>query len=405
MGLQIGIGSGKGQSPFNIGRQAAREAISAMRRPLPHQGIAFTFASSRYAPEDLLRGIKTVLGAVPVIGATTAGELSPKGVDSDTCIVMCLFSDNLNISIGLGEECGRNSRAAGHHCAHAANKALLEQIKKYSVSGRERLCFIALFDGLRGNGSNIIRGIQEALGTSFPIVGGAAADDFYFNETKQFYDSAVYTDSVAGVLFGGELSIGIGARHGWRPLGKTMTVSQSMDNIVMEIDGRPAAKIYEHYFENEVRLIGKEPLTKLAILYPVGMSIPGEEEFLIRHPMNIKQNGAMVFAGEVPEGSAVRLMMGSRESALESAKLAALEAKNNLAGAEPRFLIVFDSASRRRLLGREAPKEIEAIRSVFNDIPFVGFCTYGEFAPLKSELHAGTSYFHNESIVILAVGS
>jgi len=61
--------------------------------------------------------------------------------------------------------------------------------------------------------------------------------------------------------------------------------------------------------------------------------------------------------------------------------------------------MVFDSASRFTLLGRQASRELEIIKAVFGEnTPLIGIYTYGEQAPLKSINYLGRSYFHNQSI-------
>jgi hypothetical protein len=54
---------------------------------------------------------------------------------------------------------------------------------------------------------------------------------------------------------------------------------------------------------------------------------------------------------------------------------------------------VFDSISRNKLLGRKSEKEIQIIKEVLGkNVPFIGFYSYGEQAPLKS-LHLYCTYW------------
>jgi len=56
------------------------------------------------------------------------------------------------------------------------------------------------------------------------------------------------------------------------------------------------------------------------------------------------------------------------------------------------------------LLGRQENIEISAIKEVFGaDVPILGAYTLAEEAPLNSTDYLGTSYFHNNSIAILAM--
>ena len=67
--------------------------------------------------------------------------------------------------------------------------------------------------------------------------------------------------------------------------------------------------------------------------------------------------------------------------------------------------MVFDSAARFSFSGRQNEKELSIINEAFGkNIPLIGIYTNGEQAPLKSINYLGRTYFHNQSIGILAIG-
>ncbi|MFH1459555.1 MAG: FIST N-terminal domain-containing protein [Candidatus Omnitrophota bacterium] len=394
MAIQVGIGSNKDMESYAAGSFAAMQALDRMGSNDPN--MVFCFASSRFDHPDLIRGIKSVIPNAPLVGCTTAGEITQNGPDKKSVTVLALKSDNLYAALGIGRNINKNSRSSGQEVAR-------DTIVK-TPKGEIRHAFMMLPDGLNGNGVEIIRGIQEVLGTSFPIVGGSAGDDFLFQKTFQYYEENVYENSVVGVLFSGEISVGIGARHGWYPLGKPRIVTEADHNIIKKLDGKPAARIYEDYFGKRVADLKNEPMARMSVMYPLGMSIPEEEECIIRNAMRINEKGELICAGEVPCGSEIRVMMGSKETALKAAKKAAEVALSGLRK-KAEIVFVFDSVSRERLFGRKSKEEIEIVRETFGkDTPIIGFYTYGEQAPLGATVHLGQTFFHNETIVVFAIG-
>ena len=392
MATRVGVGLSDRENSFAAGKEATLFARSQTRQAEPD--LVIVFASANFEQKDLLEGVVSVTGITPLVGCTGAGEITVRGVEERAVAVMVVSSDKIEFATGLGERINTDARAAGHHAAREAVKA---RIKNRSV-------FMMLPDGLTGNGADVIRGIQETLGTSFPIVGGSAADEFLFKKTFQYSKGKVLSDSVCGVLFGGNIAFGVGARHGWRPLGKHRKVTRARLNRIEKIDNKPAVEIYEGYFGKDIDDL-REPLARMAILYPLGMAIPGEEEYLVRNALRVEEDGSLVCAGEVPEGSEIRLMMSSKEFVLEAARKAADEALRGMEGVKIKLAIIFNSISRRKLLGRMAQREIEVVRQALGrDVPIIGFYSYGEQAPLRAEMHIGKSYFHNESVVILAIG-
>ena len=310
--------------------------------------------------------------------------------------VAAIRSDTLKVSVGLGLRVSDNPRQAGQEVATQTTKA-----KLLNPHG-----FLMFPDGISGNAAEVIRGVQDIFGLSFPIVGGSAADDFGFSRTYQYFGRQVYSNCVVGVLLTGPIALGIGARHGWQPLGKPRLVTQSLANVVKQLDRQPAANLYESYFGKQAHSLKSEELADMSILYPMGMPIPGEEEYLLRNILRVDPDGSLVYAGEVPEGSEVRLMMGSKQKAIEAARRAAEMAMSAIAPRTPSFGLVFSSCSRSRLFGRQAGDEIHAIREILGStIPMIGFYGYGEQAPLTAAGFRGRSHFHNETLVVVVISA
>jgi len=119
----------------------------------------------------------------------------------------------------------------------------------------------------------------------------------------------------------------------------------------------------------------------------------------------IRDDESIIFQGDVPEGSQIRLMISTKESCLSAAHQALDEAKNGLWGYKTKFVLVFESISRYIVLGRQADKELEILKEGLDkDTPIIGLYTYGEQAPLKSMNYQGRTHFHNQTITILAIG-
>lgn len=394
MATWIGIGSSHTSDSTKAGQEAATQAMEAMGQPYPD--LVLLFASVRFDQEALLKGVTSVTENAPLVGCSTAGEILTEGPLRRSLVVAVIRSDSLKVATGLGLRVSDNSRQAGQEAATQAAKAKLA-----NPHG-----FLLFPDGLSGNAAEVIHGVQDIFGLSFPIVGGSAADDFGFTRTYQYFDSHVYTNSVVGILLAGPISLGIGARHGWQPLGKPRLVTRATSNIVQELDGESAVNLYEMYFGKQAASLQSEQLADMSILYPLGMPIPGEEEYLLRNILRVDSDGSLVYAGEIPTGAEVRLMMGSKAKALEAARRAAEQARVAIAPRTPTFGMVFSSCSRARLFGREAPEEIAIVREVLgHQVPLIGFYDYGEQAPMTAAGFRGRSYYHNETLVVAAISA
>jgi hypothetical protein len=123
--------------------------------------------------------------------------------------------------------------------------------------------------------------------------------------------------------------------------------------------------------------------------------------------MFVDENGSITCAAEIPEGSEVRIMMGTRESAITMATQAAENARIQLGGKTPKAILIFNCIARKKLLGMRGGEEIDAIRSILGrDVPLIGFYTYGEQAPINGEsrnIERCNTVFHNETVVIYVI--
>ena len=158
----------------------------------------------------------------------------------------------------------------------------------------------------------------------------------------------------------------------------------------------------------EAKKLQEETLAKLAITYPLGMTVAGSDEMLIRDPITVDANGSITCAAEIPEGSEIRLMIGSREEAVKVAKVAAKKAIEQLDGTPAKAVIIFNCIARNKLFGERSGDEIDAIQeAVGKETPLIGFYTYGEQAPLGGEgrnIEKWNSAFNNETVDIFVFG-
>ena len=393
MTMQVGIGLGLDSDAGQAAREAVRQARGNVRKE--KIDLVIIFASSNISSFTILKTVNSLLGEVPVLGCSGYAIISNKGIFKQGVLIMLIgLPDATYLNTGCVKKISSKS---GFKAGEELGEKMLS-----GFQGMRRNLSVVFSDGLITNKSNLIYGLQEKLGQSFPLIGASASDNMRFQKTEIYYNQEACEDAACGMLLGGRIDFGFGVKHGWKPLGKPRSVTKSSANILYEIDEIPAAKIYEEYLAYSPAKLKRE-LKRISLRYPIGIRLPGEEEYLLRNVTGINAE-ALIMNGDIPENSQVRLMIGTKESCLDAAGEAAEEAKTALQSKTADFVLVFDSVSRHLLLGRQNAAELEIIKNKLgNDAPIMGIYTYGEDAPLKAVNYQGRAYCHNQTIAILAV--
>lgn len=395
MSVEMGVGVSWQADVFAAGTQAAEQCLTHLSGRTPD--LVLVFSSIRFADPKLLKGIRSVTGATPLVGCTDAGGISTAGPKRRCVTVIGLIAKGGRFVTGIARDASHNPTKAGE----ALGNALLGDSPAYPKG------LLMFPDGLSTSGSEVLRGLEKRVGLDLPIVGGAAADDFFFQKSFQYFNDEVLTDSVPGVLFCGDIKLGIGVRHGWVPLGRPRRVTRAAGRVVYQLDKLPAVSIYEDYLGIKREDLMGEPLAHVAITYPLGTSIEGQSEYLLRDAIRVGRAGSLICTGEIQQGSSVRLMIGGYESALEAAQQAAYDAAEQVGRQRLAGALIFSSVARQKVLGSEFHGEIDVIRDALggSGVRLGGFYTYGEVAPSESgKGKKRSTMFHNESVVVLGLG-
>ncbi len=393
--MNVGLGFSQLEDPILAANEAIGQAMLGLKKT--PATLAFIFTSIKFAHPLVLKTANNLLREIPIFGCSSLGIMTNQGVFKHGFAILLLgLNHQMFFNVAAVKDIDKKDSLL-------SGKELGDKLL-FGFKNVPRSLSIILSDKLITEGTHLINGLQEILGKSFPLIGASASDNFENHKTYQYLNKEILSNSCSGILFGGKFNFGFGIKHGWKALGKMRCITSSSGNVIHEIDGLAAVKLYADYFAKNTLDLTKE-LRRISIYYPLGIYLPGEKEYLLRNIISIKDDGSLVTQGDIPENSKIRLMISTEDSRLAATVAACEEAKRNLATQKIKLLIVFDSAARFSTLGRQNDIELRIIKEVFGEnTPLIGIYTNGEQAPLKSIDYLGRTYFHNQSINILAIG-
>jgi len=398
MGLNVGVGVSAHEDSYTAGMEAAKKALEELNSDKAN--VLLVFGAPKFNQQKLLDGVTSVTKKTPMIGGTSAGERSTKGLSVQSVVVMAMASKDVKFSVGLGKDIKKNAMKAGAQAAKAALKNMPKNIAK---------TFLITPDGLAGDGMSIVEGAQSVLGENFEIVGGSAGDEAAFKKTFQYYNGKVYQNVVPGLLIGGKIKTATGVRSGWESIGNRLTCTKAIGNVVYKFGDKSALDVYKDYL-GEKR---SRRLPAVALEYPFGMidkkaKIKNEEYFQLRAPMSVdEKKGTISLAARIPEGTDVTITGATRDTVINGSKVAAVQAKETLGKIKPKVVFMFSCVARKIVLARRTKEEITAVKNILGkDVPLIGFYTYGEIGPIDKRVKSlKSTRYHNQTVVLLALGN
>jgi hypothetical protein len=350
---------------------------------LPGAQVVFYFLSPDYPhKEKYFSLLKKTYPDARLIGCTTSGEIAHDDVHLGTAVSTALKLRHTKIKVA-------HTTVTGAKESYEAGKTVAKELAAPDLA----FIFI-LSDGLKVNGTRLVRGILENTREDLLMTGGLAGDGVHFKETGVGVDTLPKNGVIAAIgFYGDKLKVSSGTGGGWTKFGHTRRVTRSCDNMLYEMDGKNALELYIKYLGDEAK-----NLPASGQFFPLCIKPAADSEHeVVRAFLGIDKNEkSLLFAGDVPEGAIAQLTRGSAESIVAGATEAADTAMETMRGAEPRNTVGFlvSCAGRLIVMNQHVSDEIEAVRKELGDIPFTGFYSYGEICnhsrTKKCDLHNQT---------------
>ena len=329
---------------------------------------------------DKLAEVRAAYPRAKIMGCSTAGEICGTQVTDDSMVVTAIrFAHSTVEGACIQIQAEENSFRLGERLAQSLEPRGLRHV-------------FVLSNGLKINGSDLVRGLTSVLPLDVAVTGGLAGDGGRFLETPVLWGGDVQFDTVAAIgLYGDRLKIGYGSLGGWDPFGPERLITRSCGNKLYEFDGKSALELYKKYFGEHAK-----GLPATGLLFPLSIRTREGERGLVRTLLAIDDaEQSMVFAGDIPEGAYARLMKANFDRLIDGA-VGAAKTNQDMMGSFPAELaILISCVGRKMVLRQRIEEEVEGVREVLGlQAVLTGFYSYGEISPhapgSRCELHNQT---------------
>ncbi len=232
----------------------------------------------------------------------------------------------------------------------------------------------------------VISGLESSLGAGVPIVGGSSADNDVSGQWAQLTQAGVHLNAVIVSVLFPSTKLHFAFHSGYEPTEIKGHVTRADGRILYEIDGRPAAEVYNDWTSGVLQdalTTGEQNVLPLTTLYPLGRvvgSVGGTAYHQLSHPDRITPERGLSLFSDVEVGDEVWLMQGTRQSLVERGgrvARAAMQAGNIKADDIAGGLVIY-CAGCMLTVQDQMDEVVGHLNDALDGHPFLGSFTFGE---------------------------
>ncbi len=174
-----------------------------------------------------------------------------------------------------------------------------------------------------GKEEAVLEGIRSVVGPGTPILGGSSSDNTFAGAWAQFSGDAFHTDGfVISVLFPSR-PLMMTVQNGCAPTGRNGVVTAADGRRLIEIDGEPAAQVYERWTNGAIAAPqpgdGGRMIMGSTSLWPLGRvrsHLGDVPYYMLMQPAFVQPDGSLDLLANVKVGERLWQMEGKPEHLL-----------------------------------------------------------------------------------------
>lgn len=352
----------RGYSHSRDAAEAAEQLHSSIYHP--DSALAVFFCSTDYDLHTLEREMNARFAGVPLIGCTSATEITPAGYMTGGIVGFSLARPDF-ISVSTSIHSLRNfSISDGHDIV----RDLLRQLddRTDGLPADNTFAFL-MIDGLSKSEEMVLSAIASALG-DIPMFGGSAGGGLTFQRSYVFQNGRFHSDAAVLMLVRTRLPVRLFTNDHFVSSGTKMVVTEAdpVSRIVSEINAEPAGREY-------ARLVGldvDELSPMIFATHPVVVKVGGR--YYTRAIQKVNEDESLTFFCAIDKGIVLTVANGT--DLLESTRKLFDRIYSDIG--VPQLVIGCDCIL--RALELEEKRLKEAVGRLFARNNVIGFGTFGE---------------------------
>ena len=352
------------------GKTCAKKAVL----DLNETKIAFIINSNKYNQEELIKGVKSVVGTAPIIGfSSDEGVIIPDGYldprKSPYATMLAIGDNETKVGTAIAHRVG-NEKNIGKI---VAQKAMQKVGTTYSPA-------YYLMIVLSGKEEEYAKGIRDVIG-DVPCFGGKITS----KDNKIFTEDMIITDGIAVAFFYTNKKIeNIYSSKYHETIHSGVITKVSDKNKLDEIDEIKALKRYCEWTGKKIKDVRNDKLYEESILKPLAIKTEDGSLAVIKQPLFGNNDYSMEMSNDIFVNTAVTQMQISKEELVNSPSIVLRDLKRKIKKESNGFLI-FHNNARKNILNEDEIEELsKRLKKEADGIPFLVTFTTSEFGKGES---------------------
>lgn len=347
-------------------RAGAKELASELTAGVRDARFGFITTTVDVDTDALRAALAAALPGVPFVGVTSCRSVIGAGqlVQGAAAAALWLTGDEVKAAV-VSRALTSATEAAGADLVTAAQHML------------GATPAFAIFSPTPGLEEPLLRGLSGGLKNT-PLLGGSAADNDISGKWKVFTRDGCLTAGVVLALVSWPGAVSVPWASGALPTQFKATVTRVEGRVIRELDGQPAARVYDGWLDGALKaelksgasILAKTSFTPLGVMRSTGITL--------LHPERIVDGTGIACFAEVSKGEQVALVKSTklglqgRPASIISRALGGADAK------KPRGVLLAYCAGCMLAIDPDTKPMVDAIRKVIGDAPLAGSFHFGE---------------------------
>lgn len=375
--IRAGVGISTETNAARAALEAARQATQALDGRNAEWCVAFATSEHAAHLDTVLTTLSEATGTPYIAGCSASGILaSGMEIEDGAALgLLAVASDQIRATPFLFHDTGDQGLTAGVRLGQ----------RLANSHGSDDLLLVWP-DPMHVRPDRLLQSIDAVLG-GIPVVGGAASSRPADEATIQFCGSESSSAAVAGIRLGGKFRHAIGVTQGCSPLGDPLGVTRAHENLVLELDGRPALDVLRE--RAPAGLFSGDLACAFDFLFVGLLPDPREAahaagEYLVRNIVaGDPDTGVLAVADRVEEGQHILFVRREAKAAREDLRGLLERVSPERTELDYRFGLYFNCRARGRSLYDADGVDSALLAQALPGVPILGLFSNAEIGPLR----------------------